>query len=69
MKSRSCNHVGATVFAALTIIAFSISAIRSCERRRTEQKQFLDEAVRAWEDEGGLVVAEDDEDEVWPAKA
>jgi hypothetical protein len=66
MNTRSGNHVRATVFAALTIIGFSLSALRCCERRRFEQRKVLDEAVRTWEDEGGLVVA--DEDDVRPVR-
>jgi hypothetical protein len=67
MKSRSGNHVCATVFAALTIIGFSLSLLRFSEKRRAEQRKVLDEAVRTWEDEGGAFVAEADDDEV-PAR-
>ena len=69
MKSRSCSHVGATVFAAFMIIGFSLSALRCCERRRAEQNRFLDEAVRTWEDEGGMVVIDEDDEDVRPANA
>ena len=69
MKSRSCSHVGATVFAAFMIIGFSLSALRCCERRRAEQNRFIDEAVRTWEDEGGMVVIDEDDEEVRPASA
>ena len=64
MNSCSGNHVRATVFAALTIIGFSLSALRCCERRRADQQKVLAEAVRTWEDEGGFVVQDEDEDEV-----
>ena len=69
MISRSDNHVCAAVFAALTIIGCSLSSLRCCEKRRGEQRKVLDEAVRTWEDEGGTVMIEDDEDEVVPARA
>ena len=68
MKPRSQNHICAAIFAALTIIGCSLSSLRCCEKRRGEQRKVLDEAVRTWEDEGGMVVAEDDEDEVVPAQ-
>jgi hypothetical protein len=42
--------------------------LRCCEKRRVELRKVLDDAVRTWEDEGGLVVTEED-DEVRPAHA
>ena len=69
MNSRSGSRVGAAVFAALTIIGCSLRSLRCCQKRRVEQRKVLDEAVRTWEDEGGLVVAEEDNDEVRPAHA
>jgi hypothetical protein len=51
------------------IIGFSLSALRCCERRRAEQSRFLDEAVRTWEDEGGLVVIDEEDEDVRPASA
>ena len=69
MNLRSSSHVRAAVFAALTIIGCSLSSLRCCEKRRVEQRKVLDDAVRTWEDEGGLVVAEEDDDEVRPAHA
>jgi hypothetical protein len=55
------------VVAALTIIGCSLSSLRCCRKRRVEQRKILEEAMRTWEDEGGLVVAEKDEDEYRPA--
>ncbi len=67
MHSRSDNYVCAAVFAALTIIGCSLSSLCCCQNRRLEQGKVLDEAVRTWEDEGGMVVMEEDEDEVQAA--
>ena len=69
MNSRSDTYICATVFAALTIIGCSLSSLRCCERRRADHRRVLHEAVRTWEDEGGLVVAEEDEEEVLPTQA
>ena len=63
MKLRNESHVYATVFAALTIIGCSISSMLGCQKRRGYQQRVLEDAVRTWEDEGGAVVAEIDEDE------
>ncbi len=63
MKSRSESYVFATVFAALTIIGCSISSMMCCHKRRGYQQRVLEDAVSTWEDEGGAVVAEKDEDE------
>jgi len=63
MKSRNETHVYATVFAALTIIGCSLSSMMCCHKRRGYQQRVLEDAVRTWEDEGGAVVAEKDEDE------
>jgi hypothetical protein len=49
------------VFAALTIIGCSISSIRACRTRRVEQQQQLEVAQQTWEDEGGAVVPDPDE--------
>jgi hypothetical protein len=62
MKSRNDNHVFATVFAALTIIGCSISSMTVSHKRRGYQQRVLEDAVRTWEDEGGAVVADKDED-------
>ena len=63
MKSRDDNHVCATVFAALTMIGCSLSAMLSRHRQRHGQKQQFEEAVQTWEAEGGAVVADSDEEE------
>ena len=63
MKSRNESHVYATVFAALTIIGCSISSMMCCHKRRGYHQRVLEDAVRTWEDEGGAIVAEKDEDE------
>ncbi len=63
MKSRNESHVYATIFAALTIIGCSLSSMMCCHKRRGYHQRVLEDAVRTWEDEGGAVVAEKDEDE------
>jgi hypothetical protein len=63
MKSRNESGVYATIFAALTIIGCSISSMMCCHKRRGYHQRVLEDAVRTWEDEGGAVVAEKDEDE------
>jgi hypothetical protein len=50
------QDVRATVCAALVIIGFSLSALRCSETRRAVQRKFMEQAVDTWEDEGGLVV-------------
>ena len=68
MHLRPGSQVRAVVVvAALSIIGCSLSSLRCCRKRRVEQRKILEEAVRTWEDEGGLVVAEEDEDGVRPA--
>jgi len=63
MNLRRGSRVGdMVVFAALTIIGCSLSSLRCCQQRRVEQRKVLEEAVRTWEDEGGLVVAEEDDE-------
>lgn len=63
MKSRNESHVTATLFAALTIIGCSLSSIICGYKRRSHQQRVLEEAVKAWEDEGGAVVAEKEEED------
>lgn len=63
MKSRNESHVYAAIFAALTIIGCALSSMLRCHQRRGDQRRVLEDAVRTWEDEGGAVVAEKDEDE------
>ena len=60
MKSKDQSRMA--VAAALIIIGCCISSICSCSRRRGYQQRQLNEAIRTWEDEGGAIMA-DDEDE------
>lgn len=69
MKSCSQNNITAAVFAALAIIGCSISSMRVCQKQRTHQKRQLEDAMQAWEAEGGAVVAKDDEEEEVAARA
>ena len=63
MKSRSGNGVGATVFAALTIIGCCLSSIGCCQKQRTVQRRQLEDAVQNWEGEGGAILAREEEHE------
>ena len=63
MKSCPDNYVGATVFAALTIIGCSLSSMLSCHKQRSHHQRQLETAVQTWEDEGGAFVAERDKDD------
>jgi len=65
MKRQNCSgSLRAVVFAALTIIGCSVSALICCEKRRAYHRRTLDEAVQNWEGEGGAVVVEQEEEAV-----
>jgi hypothetical protein len=61
MTSLKGRNVRTTVFAALMIIGCSISSMAIRRQRIVVQNKQLDEAVQAWEGEGGAVPVEQEE--------